>query len=853
MTTLFDEPKTAEPLILREYQEHAVDECRRAISEWIDVKMRRDSVEEIVRRRVRPVLSAPTGAGKCLVASAIFAAARARGRTCAFVVPLLSLIPQTYRAFKRAGMDHIGVVQGDNLLTDHTAPVQICSIQTVGRRRRPQADVVLFDECVVRGTKIMTPFGEKNIEDLKEGDYVCNAIGVGRIKAISRRVATPISIGMSNGRTLRITRNHPAFSGAGWTACGELERDSFLFSREGLRTMWRSVPPTCVRGGESMEGSDAVSGLRKNKNWLMAAASEFFAKNVRCLWRDVFRHDGRRSDRQRKGMGAAEMLLDILCQEVVKSDALGCVTPETARHLQAHWSRAERSRREWKAYDEAARSDACDLGGGVESRVCSNDGYAARLWHSRELQARLGEAFGKARRGIEWWIAQLSAGARTGREKGSVFGDVRVESISPKECGRIDDVFNLHVSGHPSYFAEGVLVHNCHIFHKAHQDWMDEADPGTVFIGLSATPWRKGLVDYFDRMIVVETTYGLIQKGYLSPFRAFAPSVPDLSDVKIVAGDYHEGQLGAAMNKPKLIADVVTTWLEKAERRKTLVFAVNCAHAQALQAQFLAAGVRTGYVDAYTKVEGPGGREELVDKLRTGELEVICNVGTMTTGVDAPFVSCISMARPTRSEMLYLQIVGRGLRTAPGKENCLVFDHSDTIARLGMPDEIYYDSFPWEPEEQQKAAGRKEALPKACPQCAFMKPARVLKCPACGFETAPKSKIACEEGELAEIGSKRKPKEQADMETKQRWYSGLIWIARDRGKKDGWAYYAFRDKFGVAPANTLQKTPRYPDAVIFGWEKSRRIAFAKAKEKERKGSPPGDDGAQPPWMTERTT
>ena len=515
MSGLFDASRHAEPLILRPYQETAVNECRRAISEWIDVKFKTDGSEDLVRRRVRPVLSCPTGGGKTLVAASIFTAARAKRKTCAFVVPLLSLIPQTYRSFERAGMDHIGVIQGDNPLSDSSAPVQICSIQTVGRRLRPQADVVIFDEI--------------------------------------------------------------------------------------------------------------------------------------------------------------------------------------------------------------------------------------------------------------------------------------------------------------------------HTLHQAHVDWMAEADPGTVFIGLSATPWRKGLADHFDRMIVVETTAGLISRGFLSPYRAFASATPDLSNVKIVAGDYHEGQLGEAMNKPKLVADVVTTWLEKAERRKTLVFAVNCAHAQALQKQFLDAGVRAGYVDAYTKVEGVGGREEMIEQLRTGELEVICNVGTMTTGVDAPFVSCLVLARPTRSEMLFVQIVGRGLRTCDGRDDCLIFDHSDTIARLGLPDEIHYDSFPWEPAEEAEAAKRKEALPKACPQCAYLKPPRTLKCPCCGFETAPASKIQCAEGELSEVGSKRKPKEQADMETKQKWLSGLIFIARERGYKDGWASRKYMEKFGVWPHNTMHKSPRYPDAVVSGWVRSRQIAWAKAK------------------------
>jgi hypothetical protein len=82
---------------------------------------------------------------------------------------------------------------------------------------------------------------------------------------------------------------------------------------------------------------------------------------------------------------------------------------------------------------------------------------------------------------------------------------------------------------------------------------------------LSATPWRKGLAKHFSRLIVGATTKGLIDAGYLSLFRAFAPAYLDLTGVHTVAGDYHEGELAAAMNKTHLVADVVTEWLQRAE------------------------------------------------------------------------------------------------------------------------------------------------------------------------------------------------------------------------------------------------------------------------------------------------
>src|SRR5262249_11796280 len=116
-------------------------------------------------------------------------------------------------------------------------------------------------------------------------------------------------------------------------------------------------------------------------------------------------------------------------------------------------------------------------------------------------------------------------------------------------------------------------------------------------IGLTATPWTKGLGRHFERLIIGATTAGLIEAGYLSKFRAFAPASPDLTGVRTVAGDFREGDLAKAMNKTILVADVVTTWLERARGRPTLCFAVDRAHAKNLQQQFQSEEISAEYID----------------------------------------------------------------------------------------------------------------------------------------------------------------------------------------------------------------------------------------------------------------
>ena len=216
--------------------------------------------------------------------------------------------------------------------------------------------------------------------------------------------------------------------------------------------------------------------------------------------------------------------------------------------------------------------------------------------------------------------------------------------------------------------ADGVIIDEAHRMYRSVIDWMgDEKWASVPFIGLTATPWATGMGRIWDRLIIGSTTSEMIEQGYLSKFRVFAPSHPDLDGVKTIGGDFHEGQLAEAMQRGSLVADVVTTWIAKAERRPTLVFAVDRGHARALCDQFQSSGVKAGYVDGDTpKME----REQIRKNFERGEYDVVCNVGVLTTGVDWD-VRCIVLARPTKSEMLYVQMIGRGLRTAPGKLDCI--------------------------------------------------------------------------------------------------------------------------------------------------------------------------------------
>ncbi len=374
--------------------------------------------------------------------------------------------------------------------------------------------------------------------------------------------------------------------------------------------------------------------------------------------------------------------------------------------------------------------------------------------------------------------------------------------------------------------ADVVLVDEAHRWFKFFERWFSEWN-AVPFVGLSATPWTKGLGKHYDDLIIASTTAELIEQGYLSPFRVYAPSTPNLSHVRTVAGDYHEGDLADVMSNSKLVADIVTTWLRLGESRPTLCYAVDRAHARKLQNDFAAAGIRAGYIDAYTDLDE---REQIRKQFHTSELQVVCNVGCLTEGVDWD-CRCIILARPTKSEILFTQIIGRGLRTAEGKTDCLILDHSDTHRRLGFVTDLGHETLDDGDANVSGKQQRSEPLPKACPKCQYMKPAKVHECPACHFEPERQSAVVTEDGQLAELGAcnaATKRCRQAGMTDKQDMFSQFLGIAQEKGYAPGWAAYRYKKYYGEWP-NKLDKIGKNPGPQARSFCKAMQIRYAKSK------------------------
>ncbi|EMW2841794.1 TPA: DEAD/DEAH box helicase [Yersinia enterocolitica] len=358
-------------------------------------------------------------------------------------------------------------------------------------------------------------------------------------------------------------------------------------------------------------------------------------------------------------------------------------------------------------------------------------------------------------------------------------------------------------------------------------------------IGLSGTPFSPFLGNYYSRLIKPTTIGELIQRGDLSGYEFYAPSKPDLKGVKTTVSaefgsDYNETQLAEIMCGADLVGDIVDNWLQNGRDLPTVAFCVNVAHANYVTIQFNKVGINAEVMVADTPHEE---RQLIIHRFEMGATKIIVSVGVLVAGFDSD-VRCVIYARPTKSEIRWLQSLGRGLRTAQGKESCLIFDHSGTVHRLGFPDSIEYNELPSKSDGMKDSASREaeertEKLPKECTECHFMKPAGVYVCPKCGFKPLVGQDVDTDtQRGLKKLGKGKRVFTQSD---KQAWWSQIKFYQRQRssmGKpvSDEWCSHTFHDKFSEWP-NGLSDFPMEITPEVSSYIKHKRISFAKGREK----------------------
>jgi hypothetical protein len=212
--------------------------------------------------------------------------------------------------------------------------------------------------------------------------------------------------------------------------------------------------------------------------------------------------------------------------------------------------------------------------------------------------------------------------------------------------------------------ADLIIVDECHTVTETTKRRLGKRD--TITIGLTATPFTKGLGLLYDAMVNVTTTDELIARGYLSPYRIFAASEPNMEGVKVVAGEWEEGE--TSKRAMEVVGDCVAEYIKHGDGRKFICSAVDTAHVDEIQRQFMAAGIQCA---AYTYKVDDTEREQIVAEFRKPDsfIRGLITVTAASKGFDVPDIGVVIMARPLRKSLAeHIQFFGRGLRAHPGQD-----------------------------------------------------------------------------------------------------------------------------------------------------------------------------------------
>lgn len=262
------------------------------------------------------------------------------------------------------------------------------------------------------------------------------------------------------------------------------------------------------------------------------------------------------------------------------------------------------------------------------------------------------------------------------------------------------------------------------------------ANPDVRVVGFTATPYRMGtgLVygpgQPFDDMVYDAPIKDLIHDGYLSQLRSKDGGAVDLSQVHVRQGEYVQSELELVMSDERVVERACDEILRYgADRRAMLLFCSGVKHATLVSEAMQRRGIEAPIIEGNTSESA---RKLLVEKFKARELRALVNINVLSVGFDAPHVDLIALLRPTKSPGLYYQQIGRGLRRADGKEDCLVLDLAGNIAEHGPIDSLN------DRIKATKSAKEKGKAPqKTCPQCNEIIAAQAMTCPRCNFKFAP--------------------------------------------------------------------------------------------------------------------
>ena len=405
------------------------------------------------------------------------------------------------------------------------------------------------------------------------------------------------------------------------------------------------------------------------------------------------------------------------------------------------------------------------------------------------------------------WQGKEKLEAITGQPCGIIKAGIKPSPLFPIQMGSIQTLVRRELP--PAALVIFDEAHHCAA--SGYRQILDQY-PEALILGVTATPVRtdgRGFEDIFDVLLCGVPISQLICQGHLSKYKIFAsakPIVVNAADVSNTAGDYDQQQLAESMDMQLIFGDLLEEWQKHALGKKTLVFAVSVAHSETIAELYRDQGIPAEHLDGTTPRQE---REDILQRFRTDETLILCNCSIVSEGFDLPSVEVVQCVRPTQSLTLWLQLLGRALRPAPGKEYAIILDHTQNWMAHSLPD----DERVWSLKGVEAQGG----LLIQCSNCDHVyrpisQTEPISYCPNCGFanevevlgelgydeqEEKERQGKHLVEGELVEIDTSIDPEAI-------RYLDELADIKKVKNYQPYWLYKRFLNRFKSPSIKELQ-------------------------------------------------
>ena len=302
---------------------------------------------------------------------------------------------------------------------------------------------------------------------------------------------------------------------------------------------------------------------------------------------------------------------------------------------------------------------------------------------------------------------------------------------------------------------------------------------GARLLGVTATPVRgdgRGLGEHYQAMVQGPSAAWLTEQGFLAPATVLAPPGFNASGLRRRMGDFDAK--AAEQRVAAIVGDCYSHYCQHLSGQTAIAFCCSVAHAEAVAELFQRQGIAAASIDGSMDT---GKRRQLLDDLGTGRLKVLTSCALIGEGVDVPSVGGCILLRPTQSEALHLQMIGRCLRPQAGKR-AVILDHVGNTLRLGH----HLEARDWTLDGLRKRDRDAAPSVKVCPVCFAANPSGAQVCVECRHEfRAEVRELQVVEGELVEMTARERKREQGGAQSLQ----DLIALGQQRGYKNpaAWA------------------------------------------------------------------